>query len=96
MRKKKRFCRGDWLGYCPFFFSKCESQYSKLYCDTGLDRQGLGDGPGRARARKGVQGVHKGAHGRPRYGRLGHDTAHDMAKGGHDTAVSARARPSWG
>ena len=35
MRKKN--CRGDWLGYCQFF-SKCESQYNKFYCDTGLDR----------------------------------------------------------
>ena len=51
------------MGYCPFF-SKCESQYNKLYCDTGLDRQGLGDGPGGASS----------AHDRPRYGRLGHDT----------------------
>ena len=33
----------------------------------------------------------RGAHGRPRYGRLGHDTAHYTTKGGHDTAGSTRA-----
>ena len=78
MKRKKKNCKGDWLAYCPFF-SKCESQYNKLYCDTGLDKQGLGDGPRRA---AGTQGRARGAHGRPRYGRLGHDTAHDTAKGG--------------
>ena len=45
MRGKKKL-QGRLAGLLPFFFSKCESQYS--YCDTGLDRQGLGDGPGRA------------------------------------------------
>ena len=72
------------MGYCPFFFSKCESQHSKMYCDTGLDRQGLGERPGHA------AGARKGAHGQPRYSRLGHDT-------GHDTAGSARVWPGrWG
>ena len=41
----------------------------------------MGDRPRRA----------AGAHGQPRYGRLSHDTSHDTAKGGHDTAGSARA-----
>ena len=44
MKKKKeeeKRCSGA-------VFSKFESQYRKLYCDTGLDRQGLGDGPGGA------------------------------------------------
>ena len=36
------------MGYCPFFFSKFESQYIKLYCDTEPGRHGLGDRPGRA------------------------------------------------
>ena len=58
---KKKNCRGDWLGYCPFF-SKCELQYSKLYSDTGLDRQGLGDRPGSA---AGAQGRVRGVQGRP-------------------------------
>ena len=38
------------------------------------------------------QGHTRGVYGRPRYGRLGHDTGHDTAKGGHDTTSSARAR----
>ena len=33
-----------------------------------------------------------GAHCRPLYDRLGHDTGHDTAKGSHDTADSTRAR----
>ena len=33
-----------------------------------------------------------GATDRPQYGRLGHDTTHDTAKGGHDTASSAHTR----
>ena len=36
--------------------------------------------------------MRKGAHGGPRYGRLGHNTAHDTTKGGHDTADSVRPR----
>ena len=57
------------LGYNPF--SACtRSRYSNLYRDTGLGRLSL------ARV--------WGTHGRPIYGRLGHDT-------GHDTAGSARA-----
>ena len=49
MKKKKR-CSGAGMGYCPFFFffSKFESQYIKLYCNTGPGRHGLGDRPGRA------------------------------------------------
>ena len=50
-----------------------------------------------ARAQQGRRGAHGerkgrlgGAQGLPRYGRLGHDTGHDMAKGGHDTTSSAR------
>ena len=83
---KKKMCEKKMLQearmvYYPNF-SKYESQYSKLYCDTGLDRHGLGDKPGRA---AGVQGVRRSAHGRPRYGRLGHDT-------GHDTVTT---RPAW-
>ena len=57
------------MGYCPFFFSKCESQYNKLYCDTGLDRHGLGDKPGCA---AGAQGRVRGVQGARR---VGHDTA---------------------
>ena len=69
---------GRLLGYCPF--SVCTgSRYNNLYRDTGLGRLAW------ARVR--------GTHGRPRYGWLGHNTAHDTAKGGHDTAGSARARP---
>ena len=41
------------------------------------------------------QGCTRGAHCQPRYDRLGHDTGHDTAKGGHDTAGSARAGPGW-
>ena len=33
MSEKKKKCRGGWLGYCPF--SEFESQYNKVYCDTG-------------------------------------------------------------
>ena len=44
---EKKNCRGDCWATAQFF-SKCESQYSKLYCDTELDKQGLGDRPGRA------------------------------------------------
>ena len=33
----------------------------------------------------------RGVHGRPRYDWLGHDTGHDTAKGGHDTADNVRA-----
>ena len=61
MREKKEFA-GETGWATAHFFSKCESQYSKLYCDTGLDRQGLGDGPGRA---AGAQGPARGVHGRP-------------------------------
>ena len=42
--KKKRCRKLEWA--TAHFFSKCESQYSKLYCDTGFDRHGLGDRPG--------------------------------------------------
>ena len=49
-------------------------------------------GLGAQQACRGLQGAHRGAHGRPRYGRLGHDTGHDTTKGGHDTAGRARAR----
>ena len=73
-------------GLLPIF-SKFESQYNKLYCDIGLNRQALGDRPERA---AGVQGALKGAQGQPRYGRLCQDTGHDTAKGGHDTVGSAR------
>ena len=58
-------------GYCPFL-ACTGSRYNNLYRDTGLGRLAW------ARVR--------GAHGRPRYGRLGHDTGHDTTKGGHDTA----------
>ena len=34
---KKKRCGGARMGYCPF--SKVESRYNKLYCDT---RHGLG------------------------------------------------------
>ena len=44
MKKKKRCRKLEWA--TAHFFSKCESQYSKLYCDTGFDRHGLGDRPG--------------------------------------------------
>ena len=44
---EKKNVAGRLLGYCPKF-SKCESQYNKLYCGTGLDRHGLGDRPRRA------------------------------------------------
>ena len=37
------------MGYCPF--SKFESRYSKLYCDTGPGRHGLGARQGRIVAR---------------------------------------------
>ena len=40
-KKKKKKLQAAGIGYYPFF-SKCESQYIKLYCDIGLDRQGLG------------------------------------------------------
>ena len=60
MKKKKKTLQEAGMGYCPYF-SKFESQYSKLYCDIGLDRQGLGDGPGRA---AGAQGRAAGAQGR--------------------------------
>ena len=43
--EKKKYLQGRLLGYCPIF-SKCESQYSNLYYDIELDRQGLGDRPG--------------------------------------------------
>ena len=87
---KKKTLQEAGMSYCPFFFSKCESQYNKLYYDTRLDRHGLGEWPGRA---AGPQGGGRGAHGCPRYDRLGHDTGHHTAKGDHDTAGSARARP---
>ena len=52
MKKKRKifFFAGETAGLLPNF-SKCESQYCKLYCDTRLDRHALGDRPGRARAR---------------------------------------------
>ena len=40
MMKKKMLQEGCWA--TAQNFSKCESQYSKLYCDTGLERHGLG------------------------------------------------------
>ena len=63
--REKKICRGDWLGYCPFFSN----------CDTGLDKHGLGDMPGRAAgARKGrVAGARKGRAAGARM--VGHDTA---------------------
>ena len=48
---EKKNVAGSWNGLLPIF-SKCESQYSKLYCDTGLDKHGLGDRPGHAGACK--------------------------------------------
>ena len=44
---KKKNVAGRLLGYCPKF-SKHESQYNKLNYNTGLDRHGLRDMPGRA------------------------------------------------
>ena len=80
--KKKKRCRKA-TGLLPKFFSKCESQYSKLYCDTRLDRQGLGDRP------KHTAEAHKGRAGARI---VSHDTGHDKAKGGHDTSGNARTR----
>ena len=55
------------MGYCPFF-SKFESQYSKLYCDIGPDRNDLGDRPGRAAGAQEPAMVHRGT---PRHGVVG-------------------------
>ena len=57
----------------------------------GLTGRAWETGLGAQQARKGPQGARRGEHGRPQYGQLGHDTAHDKAKGGHDMADSARA-----
>ena len=61
--KKKKQRKGavelEWA--TAHFFSKFESQYNKLYCDTGPDRHGLGDRPGCARAHSG----------KPRHGMVG-------------------------
>ena len=80
---KKKFLQGRLLGYC-LIFSKCESQYCKLYCDTRLDRHGLGDRPGRAR---GAQGRARGAQGRAR-------GAQGRARGAQGCAWSATIRPA--
>ena len=56
--KLKNKVAGSRMAYYPFF-SKCESQYSKLYCETGLDRHGFGDRPGCA---VGVQGARRVGH----------------------------------
>ena len=84
MKKKKKRCRKLEWAIAHICFFKCESQYNKLYCDTRLDRHDLGDRLGSAR----------GAHGRSGYGRLGHDTGHDTANGGHDIAMQL-ARATW-
>ena len=59
------------MGYCPF--SKFESRYSKLHCDTGPERHGLG---ARQEARHGRAGAQwyattrrKGAVTRPAHAR---------------------------
>ena len=57
-KKGREKVQWSWNGLLPIF-SKFESQYSKLYCDTGLDRHGLGDRPGHAAGAKGhARGVH--------------------------------------
>ena len=64
------------MGHCPFF-SKFESHYSKLYCDTEPDRHGLGDRPGC------VVGAHNGT---PRHGVVG------LGHGPATVSKRARAR----
>ena len=46
-KKKKEKVQWSWNGLLTIF-SKFESQYSKLYCDTRPDRHSLGDRLGRA------------------------------------------------
>ena len=72
MNEKKKRKGAVELEWATANFSKFESQYNKLYCDTGLDRQGLGERPGRA---AGAQGCARAYSGTPRHGvvGLGHD-----------------------
>ena len=71
------------------FFSKCESQYCKLYCDTGLDRHGLGD---RTRRVAGAQGHALSATIRPAGPR--YRPRHGQGRPRHGRQ-RARMRPGW-
>ena len=100
MNEKKKV-QWSWNRLLPIF-SKFESQYSKLYYDTGLDRHGLGDRLGHARARRGAQGQARGRRGKPRHCvvGLGHGPATRPARAmtlparaqGHAIAL---ARGAW-
>ena len=73
------------MGYCPFFLSLSHSTASCIVTHglTGMAWEtDLGAQQGRAGTQKGsVEAC-----------MVGHDTAHDMAKGGHDTTNNARSR----
>ena len=63
--KKKEGKGAMELEWATAHFFYVESQYSKLYCDTGLDRHGLGDRPGRSACAVGPQAEPRCAPGAP-------------------------------